>query len=94
MDVIFDWNLGNMIYNGLITHQLCGFPFAEIRVVSIVHLIKATNALMLVQDESTYQETSYLMKEFFLSVSSIPMPALVYGLKSISFLTCFLPVPP
>ena len=31
MDVIFDWNLGNMIYNGLITLWLCGFPFAEIR---------------------------------------------------------------
>ena len=34
MDVIFDWNLGNMIYHGLITLQLCGFPFAEIGVVS------------------------------------------------------------
>ena len=31
MDVIFDWNLSNMIYNGLITFRLCGFPFAEIR---------------------------------------------------------------
>ena len=31
MDVIFDWDLGNMIYNGLITLRLCGFPFAEIR---------------------------------------------------------------
>ena len=31
MDVIFDWNLGNMIYNGLITLRLCGFPFVEIR---------------------------------------------------------------
>ena len=27
MDVIFDWYLGNMIYNGLITLRLCGFPF-------------------------------------------------------------------
>ena len=35
MDVIFDWNLGNMIYNGLITLRLCGFPFMEIRVVSV-----------------------------------------------------------
>ena len=35
MDVIFDWNLGNMIYNGLITHRLCGFPFVEIGVVSV-----------------------------------------------------------
>ena len=34
MDVIIDWNLGNMIYNGLITLRHCGFPFAEIRVVS------------------------------------------------------------
>ena len=34
MDVIFDWNLGNMIYNGPITLRLCGFPFAEIGVVS------------------------------------------------------------
>ena len=25
MDVIIDWNLGNMIYHGLITLQLCGF---------------------------------------------------------------------
>ena len=31
MDVIFGWNLGNMIYNGLITLRLYGFPFAEIR---------------------------------------------------------------
>ena len=31
MDVIFDWNLDNMIYNGLITLRLCGFPFSEIR---------------------------------------------------------------
>ena len=29
MDVIFDWNLGNMIYNGLITLRLCGFSFAN-----------------------------------------------------------------
>ena len=35
MDVIFDWNLGNMIYNGLITLRRCGFPFAEIGVVSL-----------------------------------------------------------
>ena len=34
MDVIFYWNLGNMIYNGLITLRLCGFPFAEIGVAS------------------------------------------------------------
>jgi len=32
--VIFDWNLGNMIYSGLITLRLCGFPFVEIGVVS------------------------------------------------------------
>jgi hypothetical protein len=31
---VINWNLGNMIYNGLITHRLCGFPFAEIGVVS------------------------------------------------------------
>ena len=35
MDVIFEWNLGNMIYNGLITLRLCGFPFTEIGVVSV-----------------------------------------------------------
>ena len=35
MDVIFDWDLGNMIYYGLITLQLYGFPFAEIGVVSV-----------------------------------------------------------
>ena len=35
MDAIFDWNLGNMIYNGLITLRLCGFPFAEIEVASL-----------------------------------------------------------
>jgi hypothetical protein len=34
MDVIFDWNLGNMIYHGFITLRLYGFPFAEIGVVS------------------------------------------------------------
>ena len=36
MDVIFDWNLGNMIYNGLITLRHCGFPFAEIGVASVM----------------------------------------------------------
>ena len=35
MDVIFDWNLGNMIYNDLITLRRCGFPFTEIGVVSV-----------------------------------------------------------
>ena len=35
MDVIFDWNLGNMIYNDLITLRCYGFPFAEIGVVSL-----------------------------------------------------------
>ena len=35
MDVIFDWNLGNMIYNDLITLRRCGFPFAEIGVISV-----------------------------------------------------------
>ena len=35
MDVIFDWNLGNMIYNGLITLRHCGFPFAKIGVTSV-----------------------------------------------------------
>ena len=35
MDVVFDWNLGNMIYNGLITLRRCGFPFMEIEVVSV-----------------------------------------------------------
>ena len=36
MDVIFDWDLGNMIYNDLITLRLCGFPITEIEVVSVV----------------------------------------------------------
>ena len=35
MDVIIDWDLGNMIYYGLITLRLCGFPIAEIGVVSV-----------------------------------------------------------
>ena len=35
MDVIIDWNLGNMIYNGLITLRRCGLPFVEIGVVSV-----------------------------------------------------------
>ena len=35
MDVIFDWDLGNMIYNGLITLRCCGFPFVEIGFVSV-----------------------------------------------------------
>ena len=38
MDVIFDWNLGYMIYNGLITLWCCGFPFVEIRVI-LVYMI-------------------------------------------------------
>ena len=33
--LIYDWNVGNMIYNGLITLRRCGFPFAEIEVVSV-----------------------------------------------------------
>jgi hypothetical protein len=37
MDVIIDWNLGNMIYNGLVTLRRCGFPFTEIEVVSLVN---------------------------------------------------------
>ena len=36
MDVVFDWNLGNMIYNGHNTLRLCGFPFAEIRSLPLV----------------------------------------------------------
>ena len=35
MDVIFNWNLGNMIFDGLITLRRCGFLFAEIGVVSV-----------------------------------------------------------
>ena len=35
MDVIFDWNLGNMIHHGLITLRLCGFPFMEIGVALV-----------------------------------------------------------
>ena len=35
MDVVFDWNMGNMIYNGHNTLRLCGFPFAEIGVVLV-----------------------------------------------------------
>ena len=35
MVVIFDWNSGDMIFNGLITLRLCGFPFVEIGVVSV-----------------------------------------------------------
>ena len=35
MDEIFDWNLGNMIYNDLITLRRCGFSFMEIGVVSV-----------------------------------------------------------
>jgi hypothetical protein len=35
MDVIFDWNLGNMIYNDLITLRLCGFSFVENEVISV-----------------------------------------------------------
>ena len=33
MVVIFDWNSGNMIFNGLITLRLYGFLFVEIGVV-------------------------------------------------------------
>ena len=35
MDVILDWNLGHMTYNGLITLRLCGFPFTEIGVALV-----------------------------------------------------------
>ena len=31
MDVVFDWNLGNTIYNDHNTLRLYGFPFAKIR---------------------------------------------------------------
>ena len=30
MDVVFDWNLGNMIYNGHNTLRLCGFPLQKL----------------------------------------------------------------
>ena len=36
MDVVFDWNLGNMIYYGHNTLRLYGFPFAEIRSFQLV----------------------------------------------------------
>ena len=36
MDVIFDWDLGNMIYNGLFTLRRCGFSFVEIRSFQLV----------------------------------------------------------
>ena len=42
MDVIFDWNLGNMIYNGLITLRHCGFPFVEFGVISTMPKIGDT----------------------------------------------------
>ena len=38
MDVIFDWNLGNMIYSGLITLRRCGFSFTKIRSFHAQHL--------------------------------------------------------
>ena len=60
MDVIFDWNLDNMIYNGLITLRRCGFPFVEIGVVSILALhtdpsISFTlHVLLLLMDHHVY----------------------------------------
>ena len=53
MDVVFDWNLGNMIYNGHNTLRLCGFPFAEIRLFQLLStyyyylLLLATNYWLL-----------------------------------------------
>ena len=35
MDVVFDWNLGNMIYNGHNTLRLCGFSLLGNQVVSV-----------------------------------------------------------
>ena len=35
MDVVFDWNLGNMIYNGLITLRLSGFFLRGNQVASV-----------------------------------------------------------
>ena len=60
MDVIFDWNLGNMIYNGLITLRLCGFPFVEIRVVSVgIRAILDTRTKPLEMDDRIGREQSF-----------------------------------
>jgi hypothetical protein len=45
MDVVFDWNFGNKIHHGLITLRLCGFPFVENEVVSVL-VINDTKLLM------------------------------------------------
>ena len=60
MDVIFDWNLGNMIYNDLITLRRCGFPFAEIGVVSVgIRAIHAHRTKPLEMDDRIGREQPF-----------------------------------
>ena len=51
MDVVFDWNLGNMIYNGHNTLRLRGFLFAGIWsfqvVLTISHLVNLIRGLVI-----------------------------------------------
>ena len=60
MDVVFDWNLGNMIYNGHNTLRLCGFPFAEIRLFQepVASTNRTDNYLTGSESEYDYQGDS------------------------------------
>ena len=59
MDVIFDWNLGNMIYNGLVTLRLCGFPFAEIRSLHLQKVIAHQQHHLILTKQDTYHRWRY-----------------------------------
>ena len=58
MDVIIDWNLGNTIYHGLITLRLCGFPIAEIGVVShdVFHVSQLKKCLRVPEEQIPLEE--------------------------------------
>ena len=69
MDMIFDWNLGNMIYNGLITLRLCGFSFAEIRSLhkggSATRILKVNQAVGILGDQEGVHDVLYVLIRIF-----------------------------
>jgi hypothetical protein len=63
MDVIFDWKLSNMIYNGLITLRLYGFPLAEIGVVSRMVPVTQLEEMVLAEGPLADSEIAQRLKE-------------------------------
>jgi hypothetical protein len=85
MDVIFDWNLGNMIYNGLITLQHCGFSFMEIRVVSV-----GIRAILDLRTKPSEMDDRIRREQPFFRLYTDPAFTFMQGLSIMDLLT---PVP-